>query len=54
MRYLHLVQDHMASAINRGSLFVEENGGSFQVEGGTKSVTNVVNPTNKNVDSIGQ
>ena len=44
MRYLHLVQDHMASAINRGSLVVEENGGDFQGKGGTKSVTNVVKP----------
>lgn len=45
MRYLHLVQDHMASAINRGSLVLEGNGEFFEVKGGTKSVTNVVNPT---------
>jgi integrase len=45
MRYLHLVQDHMASAINRGSLVIDENRDGFQVEGGTKSVTNVVKPT---------
>jgi integrase len=44
MRYLHLVQDHMGSAINRGSLVVEGNGGSFTVEGGTKSVTKVLKP----------
>lgn len=50
MRYLHLVQDHMASAINRGSLVIEENGGNFQVEGVTKSVTNVGNPTKKNLE----
>ena len=44
MRYLHLVQDHMASAINRGSLVVDEKEGNFQVEGGTKSVTKVLKP----------
>ncbi len=52
MRYLHLVQDHMASAINRGSLVVREVKGNFQVEGVTKSVTNVGNPTKKNVNSL--
>ena len=45
MRYLHLVQDHMASSINQGSLVVERNEGNFHVKGGTKSVTSVVNPT---------
>ena len=42
MRYLHLVQDHMASAINRGSLVLDQTGKNFQVQGGTKSGTNVV------------
>jgi len=51
MRYLHLVQDHMASAINRGSLVLEQNGENFQSEGGTKSGTNVVNPTKLNLGS---
>ena len=54
MRYLHLVQDHMASAINRGSLVVEEKEGNFQGEGGTKSGTNVERPTRKNVWKTGQ
>ncbi len=49
MRYLHLVQDHMASAINRGSLVVGVNGEKFSIEGGTKSGTKVVRPTSKNV-----
>ncbi|MEE8125665.1 MAG: hypothetical protein V3T42_07635, partial [Nitrospirales bacterium] len=41
MRYLHLVQDHMASAINRGSLVLGETEGSFQGKVGTKTGTNV-------------
>ncbi len=45
MRYLHLVQDHMASAINRGSLIVQEKEGGFQIKGVTKSGTNVVKPS---------
>ncbi len=44
MRYLHLVQDHMASAINRGSLVLDDSGENFQNEGVTKSVTNVADP----------
>ena len=52
MRYLHLVQDHIASAINRGSLVVQDKEGNFQVEGGTKCGTNAVNPSMKNVDTI--
>lgn len=39
MRYLHLVQDHMASAINRGSVVFNENEGNFQNQTGTKSGT---------------
>ncbi|MGP0594199.1 tyrosine-type recombinase/integrase [Nitrospira sp. T9] len=49
MRYLHLVQDHMASAINRGSLVMDETGGNTQSEGVTKSVTNVADPTEEHV-----
>lgn len=44
MRYLHLVQDHMASAINRGSLVFDETGENFKDEVGTKTGTNVVKP----------
>lgn len=51
MRYLHLVQDHMASAINRGSLVLEKNGATFQSEGGTKSGTNVADPTEEHLEA---
>jgi hypothetical protein len=43
-RYLHLVQDHKAAAINRGSLVIEETGKDFQNHSGTKSGTNVADP----------
>jgi integrase len=50
MRYLHLVQDHMASAINRGSVVLGEQGEDSQIEGVTKSVTNVAGPTLEHVE----
>jgi integrase len=51
MRYLHLVQDHMASAINRGSLVIEGTREDFQNDSGTKSGTNVECPTEEHVDA---
>ena len=49
MRYLHLVQDHMSSAINRGSLVLDKTEDIFQNETGTKNGTNVVIPTLENL-----
>jgi len=54
MRYLHLAQDHMASAINQGSFVLEETRGNFQSEVGTKTGTNVEIPTLKNVREDGR